>query len=98
MRLEYLCDLDVDRARSVMGDYSTVRVVGSFEDVLADPAVDAVAIATPAATHYKVAMAALEAGKHVLVEKPLAPSFAEGRELVDAADRHGRILMLDHTY
>ncbi len=52
MRLEYLCDLDVDRARSVMGDYSTVRVVGSFEDVLADPAVDAVAFATPAATHY----------------------------------------------
>ncbi len=98
LRLEYLCDLDVTRARSVIGDYSTVRVVGSFEEVLADPAVSAVAIATPAASHYKVAMAALEAGKHVLVEKPLAPSFAEGAELVEAADRHGRVLMLDHTY
>jgi predicted dehydrogenase len=98
LRLEYVCDLDVDRARTVIGDYSTVRVVSSFEDVLADPAVQAVAVATPAASHYAVAMAALEAGKHVLVEKPLAPSFEEGRELVDAAARYGRVLMLDHTY
>ena len=98
LRLEYLCDIDVDRARTVIGDYSTVRVVGSFEEVLADPAVQAVAVATPAASHYRVAMAALEAGKHVLVEKPLAPTFEEGQELVDAADRYGRVLMLDHTY
>jgi predicted dehydrogenase len=98
LKLEYLCDLDVDRARKVMGEYSTVRIVGAFDEVLADPAVEAVAIATPAATHYGVAMAALEAGKHVLVEKPLAPSFEEGRKLVEAADRYGRVLMLDHTY
>lgn len=98
MKLEYVCDVDVARARRVVGDYSTVQVVGSYEDVLADPAVSAVAIATPAASHYELAMAALAAGKHVLVEKPLAPTFAEGLELVDAADRHGRILMLDHTY
>jgi predicted dehydrogenase len=98
LKLEYLCDLDVARARTVMGEYSTVRVVGSFEEVLADPAVEAVAIATPAATHFGVAMAALEAGKHVLVEKPIAPSFEEGRQLVEAADRYGRVLMLDHTY
>src|ERR1700759_2190923 len=65
LKLEYLCDLDVARARTVMGEYSTVRIVGSFDEVLADPAVEAVAIATPAATHYGVAMAALEAGKHV---------------------------------
>ena len=98
LRLEYLCDLDVGRAREVLGDYSTVRVSGSLEEVLADPAVDAVAISTPAATHYGVAMAALEAGKHVRVAKPLAPSNEEGRMLVEAAERHGRVLMLDHTY
>lgn len=98
LHLEYLCDLDVARARAVLGDYSTVRVSGSLADVLADPAVDAVAIATPAASHYAVAMAALEAGKHVLVEKPLAPSFEEGRLLVEAAEARDRVLMLDHTF
>ncbi|WP_297655298.1 Gfo/Idh/MocA family oxidoreductase [Pseudonocardia sp.] len=98
LRLEYLCDLDVDRAKKVLGDYSTVRVSGSLDEVLADPAVSAVAIATPAATHYGVALKALEAGKHVLVEKPLAPTYEEGRLLVEAAERHQRVLMLDHTY
>ena len=85
LRLEYLCDLDIERAQKVLGEYSTVRVAGSLDEVLADPAVSAVAIATPAATHYAVALAALEAGKHVLVEKPLAPTYEEGRLLVDAA-------------
>jgi predicted dehydrogenase len=98
LRLEYLCDIDVERARKVLGDYSTVRVSGSVDEVLADPAVSAVAIATPAGTHYAVAMKAIEAGKHVLVEKPLAPSYEEGRALVEAAQRRGTILMLDHTY
>jgi predicted dehydrogenase len=98
MRLEYLCDIDVDRARRVLGEYSTVRVSGRVEEVLADPAVSAVAIATPAGTHFALAMQAIEAGKHVLVEKPLAPTYEEGRLLVEAARRHDRILMLDHTY
>ena len=56
------------------------------------------AIATPAATHLNVALAALEAGKHVLVEKPLASSYAEGVQLVKAAEEHDRVLMCDHTY
>ncbi|CRK60335.1 oxidoreductase, Gfo/Idh/MocA family [Alloactinosynnema sp. L-07] len=98
LRLEYLCDLDADRARRVLGEYSTVKVSDSLDEVLADPAVDAVAIATPAKTHLPVAMAALEAGKHVLVEKPLAATYAEGKQLVDAADERGLTLMLDHTY
>jgi predicted dehydrogenase len=98
LRLEYLCDIDVDRARRVLGDYSTVRVSGSVDEVLADPAVSAVAIATPAGTHFALAMRAIEAGKHVLVEKPLAPTYEEGRLLVEAAERHNRVLMLDHTY
>lgn len=98
LRLEYLCDLDEHRARSVLGEYSTVRTSDSLTAVLADPAVHAVAVATPAATHLSVAMAALEAGKHVLVEKPLAATLADGRTLVDAARRRGLVLMLDHTY
>jgi predicted dehydrogenase len=98
VRLEYLCDLDLDRAKRVLGEYSTVRASRSFDEVLADPAVNAVAIATPAGTHFELAMKAIEAGKHVLVEKPLAPTYEEGRLLVEAAERRGLVLMLDHTY
>jgi predicted dehydrogenase len=98
LRVEYLCDLDEARARRVLGDYSTVRVSTVLDDVLADPAVQAVAVATPAGTHLDVVLAALEAGKHVLVEKPLASTHADGAKLVAAADERGLVLMLDHTY
>ncbi|AEV84026.1 oxidoreductase [Actinoplanes sp. SE50] len=97
-RLHWLCDLDTDRARRVLGGYSTVRVTADLEEILADPAVQAVAIATPAGTHLKVALSALRAGKHVLVEKPLAATYAEGRQLVEEADERGLTLMCDHTY
>jgi len=96
--LQWLCDLDIDRARRVLGTQSTVASTSSFDDVLADPDVTAVAIATPAATHFDLVRAALEAGKHVLVEKPLTPTVDEGRKLTELADHTGRILMCDHTY
>jgi predicted dehydrogenase len=98
LRLEWLCDLDVARARSVLGQYTTVRATDSCDAVLADPAVGAVAIATPAATHFDLVRAALEAGKHVLVEKPLTSSAAEGEKLAALARRSGLVLMCDHTY
>lgn len=97
-RLEYLCDLDEARARAVLGEHSTARTSADLGQVLADPKVRAVAVATPAATHLDVALAALEAGKHVLVEKPLAATFADGAKLVDVARQRGLVLMLDHTY
>ncbi|GAA1613283.1 Gfo/Idh/MocA family protein [Actinoplanes couchii] len=96
--LRWLCDLDVERAQRVLGGYSTVQVSADLDEVLADPSVDAVAIATPAGTHLPVAMAALAAGKHVLVEKPLAATYEEGLRLVEEADRRGLTLMCDHTY
>jgi predicted dehydrogenase len=97
-RLRWLCDLDVERAQKVLGGYSTVQVSADLDEVLADPEVQAVAIATPAGTHLPIAMMALRAGKHVLVEKPLAATYDEGRELVDEAERRGLTLMCDHTY
>ncbi|WP_433083972.1 Gfo/Idh/MocA family protein [Dactylosporangium sp. CA-052675] len=97
-RLRALCDLDVTRARRVLGGYSTVEATNDLSTVLADPAVQAVAIATPAGTHVDVALAALRAGKHVLVEKPLAATVAQGRRLVAEADDRGLALMCDHTY
>jgi predicted dehydrogenase len=97
-RLISLCDLDVSRAQRVLGAYSTVRATPDLNEVLADPTISAVAIATPAGTHLEVAQAALEAGKHVLVEKPLASTYADGRKLVEKAREHGLTLMCDHTY
>src|SRR5712692_9323153 len=97
-RLDWLCDLQVERAKGVLGPYTTVRPTDSYDAVLGDPAVAAVAIATPAATHFDLVRSALEAGKHVLVEKPLTPSVAEGEKLASLALRSGLALMCDHTY
>ena len=97
-RLEWLCDLDIQRAQAVLGPSSTIKPTSSYEEVLADPVVAAVAIATPAATHFDLVRAALESGKDVLVEKPLTASAAEGQKLADLARRSGRVLMCDHTY
>jgi predicted dehydrogenase len=81
-----------------VGRYSTIRVTPDLYDVLDDAGVGAVAIATPAQTHAEVALACLEAGKHVLVEKPLAWSVADGEKLIRVADESGLVLMCDHTY
>ncbi|MBG0827439.1 Gfo/Idh/MocA family oxidoreductase [Planomonospora sp. ID67723] len=97
LRVRAVCDLDADRARAVVGPYSTIEVTDSFSRILDDPEIEAVAIATPAATHFDLARAALEAGKHVLVEKPITASLAEGEKLVELAEESGRVLMCDHT-
>lgn len=96
--VRWLCDLDEERARTVLGRYSTIRTTDSFDTVLDDPTVQAVAIATPAASHFPLAMAALDAGKHVLVEKPLTAAYSDGEKLVQAAEDRGLVLMCDHTY
>jgi predicted dehydrogenase len=93
-----VCDLDTDRATSVLGQRSGVQVTASLEDVLARDDVDAVAIATPARTHHAIAESALRAGKHVLVEKPLADSVAAGQAMVELARSQDLVLMADHTY
>jgi predicted dehydrogenase len=98
LRLDWLCDLQVERARAVLGPYATVRPTDSYDAILSDPDVAAVAIATPAATHFDLVRSALEAGKHVLVEKPLTASVTEGEKLASLAARSGLVLMCDHTY
>jgi predicted dehydrogenase len=96
--LLWVCDLDEQRARRAVGRYSTVKVTTSPDDVIGDGEVEAVAIATPADTHRTLAGAALEAGKHVMVEKPLASTVAEGEAIVRLAAERGLTLMSDHTY
>lgn len=78
--------------------YPSIEITTNYEDVIKDKAIDAVAIATPVFTHYKLAKAALENGKHVLLEKPMTSSSKEAEELIEIALKKGLTLMVDHTF
>jgi predicted dehydrogenase len=93
-----LCELDADRTAKFASHYPGTRTCSSFEEVLADPSVEAVAIATPPSTHYPLADQALRAGKHVLVEKPLATTVADAVSLIERAERNDLVLMPGHTF
>jgi predicted dehydrogenase len=93
-----VCDLDVGRLERIARRYPDVRRTTSYRELLEDPTVEAVAIATAVGTHFELARAALEAGKHVFVEKPMAGSIAEAEQLVAAAAAHGLTLMPGHTF
>ena len=90
------CDVDPGRLAAAGESNPAISLHPSPEDVLSDPSVDAVVLATPAATHARLARAALEAGKDVLVEKPLALDLDDARALVDLAEERSRILMVGH--
>ena len=99
LELVAACDLDSDRLTQTQRQYRSVAVTRNYEEILANPQVDAVLLATfPLSTHYEFARLALEHGKHVLVEKPLATSTAEASRLLDLAERRRRVLMVDHTF
>lgn len=97
-RLVACADTDATRFERLAERYPAVRLTTDPRDILRDDAIDAVAIATPAGTHYPLACDALERGKNVLVEKPLATSVAHAEELVELADRKNLTLMVDHTF
>jgi predicted dehydrogenase len=94
----WIADLDARRLDEVAGHYPELRVTTDLNVVLKDPAVDAVVIATPTSTHYQLTKFALESNKHVLVEKPIATSSAQGRELTELAARTGRVLLVGHVF
>ncbi len=96
--VRWVCDLDLARAGRLAGRYGVTGVTDSLTEVLADPDVRGVAIATPARTHGKIAEACIEAGKDVLIEKPLAADVESGRAIVEKADAAGAIVMTDHTF
>jgi predicted dehydrogenase len=93
-----LCDLDPARLEPLRRRYPASRVTTEYREALADPRIDAVAICTPVATHFEIAEAALRAGKHVLVEKPLTDSVRDAERLVALAERERRVLQVDHTF
>ncbi len=94
--LSWLCDLDPELRAAFAARYPSARVTGSFEELLAADDVEGVVVATPVPTHYALAKQALEAGKHVLVEKPPAMRAGEIDELVSLADERGLVLMPGH--
>lgn len=93
-----VCDLSKDRLQAVAGLYPAVRVTDDYEEILSDPRIEAVAISTPVSTHFRLAMAALMAGKHVFLEKPMTATADEARRLVDEAARRRLVLAVDHTF
>ena len=96
--VRWICDLDPERLAKYRRRHPDARVTTRIERVLADEGVDAVIIATPVHTHYDLAARVLKAGKHVFVEKPLAPSTELADDLADMAAQQGRILMCGHTF
>jgi UDP-2-acetamido-3-amino-2,3-dideoxy-glucuronate N-acetyltransferase len=97
-RVTDLCDVDPRMRARQAEAHPEARSCADFSEVLAREDVDAVVLATPPSRHHGMALAALRAGKHVWVEKPLALAAAEGRELVDAAAAAGRLLFVDETF
>jgi predicted dehydrogenase len=96
--LKVVCDANADRRAAAAAAHPGARVVNSFDAVLTDPEVDGVVLATPANTHHALGLAALAAGKHLLVEKPLAMTVSDGIDLVEAAESSGLVLMAGHTF
>lgn len=96
--LRWVCDLQTERLGGLRQRFPSIGITEDFDDLLNDPKVDAVALATPVSTHFKLAMRALKAGKHVMVEKPIAATVEQAQRLVDEAERRGLVLAVDHTF
>ena len=94
--LAALCDSDKSLGESYKKKYPAVKFYSKYSEILADPGISGVALATPAVAHYEMAKAALEADKDILVEKPLAIDVKHGEELVKLAESKNRILMVGH--
>ena len=96
--IKAICDIDEERLKSLRSNYINVEFTTHYINLLEDKHIDAVVIATPAQTHYELTKAALFADKHVLVEKPLALSSSECRELINLSEKRRKILMVGHTF
>jgi len=91
-------DLDPKKLATVNKRYPAVKTTNDFQDLLRDPEIDAVAIATPVSTHFEFGMAALKAGKHLWLEKPMTETSLQARKLVDEAQKRNLTLFVDHTF
>lgn len=93
-----VADLDPARLELVRKRFPTTLTTTRYEDLLADPAIDAIAVATPVSTHFALGMAALKAGKHLWLEKPMTETSLQARKLADEAAKRNLVLLVDHTF
>lgn len=98
VEVSWVCDSDQERLDGFTQRRTDLRGTTSLDQLLADPALDAVVLATPVFTHHALTTRCLEAGKHVFVEKPLAASSGEAQDLIELAERSGKVLMCGHTF
>src|SRR5689334_22408222 len=98
LELAALCERDAERAAAFSSKVPGVPWIDDLERVLDDPTIDALVVATPPRTHHAIVKAALEAGKHVMVEKPLATTSADAYELVEIARQRDLVVMPGHTF
>ena len=96
--LNHICDHDPNRLEVAKSHYPSAGYTSNVDEVLGDPDIDLVCVATPASTHHDLGMQAIAHGKHVLMEKPLALDSTSGTELVTSARREGVLLAVDHTF
>lgn len=92
------CDLSEDNLKRVGSLYSNILVTTNYQEITQDPEIDAVAIATPVFSHWELAKKCLEAGKHVLIEKPMASNSEQCIDLIETAKKYNRVLMIGHTF
>jgi predicted dehydrogenase len=98
VEVAWVADLRAERRALVKKRHPNVEITADLAQIMDDPKVEAMAVATPVGTHYSLVKQALERGKHVLVEKPMAATVAEGDELLNLAQKKGLVLMVDHTF
>jgi predicted dehydrogenase len=91
-------DLDTAKLAIVQRRFPATKTTTDYRELLSDPGIDAIAIATPVNTHFDLALAALRAGKHVWLEKPMTETSEQARQLVDEAQRRNLVLLVDHTF
>ena len=97
-RVHSVADLDERRLHLVKTRYPETQTTTDVRSMIADPAIDAIAVATPVSSHYELALSALQAGKHVFIEKPLTETAEQAERLIEEADKRGLLLHVDHTF
>lgn len=97
-KITVACDIDKSKLALLSSKYSELKLTTNMMEILEDPMIHGVIICTPATTHFKFALAALEHDKHVLIEKPLTTSSAEAKELIRIAEQKKRVLMVGHVF
>jgi len=96
--LSAICDFSPDRLKAAGRMYPQAKLTDRLEDVVNDPTLDTIAIATPVSAHYDLAKKALQAEKHVWLEKPMTETVEQAEELIDLAEKKRKVLLVDHTF